>query len=31
MKILIFGASGPIGFNLFENFKMGKHEVECTY
>ena len=31
MKILIFGASGPIGFNLFENFKMGKHEVEGTY
>lgn len=31
MKILIFGASGPIGFNLFENFKMEKHEVEGTY
>jgi len=30
MKILIFGASGPIGFNLFENFHI-ENKVEGTY
>jgi len=31
MKFLIFGASGPIGFNLFEYFKKNGHIVKGTY